>query len=148
MRLLRSLGLCVVIGLLWAASAHAAIVGSTVTWPATGTELFYNGDCCSGSATVRGTVVGATPGAQRDLLCYTVGPAGADTNYTKVASGVDVSSGTFATSASLEPVAGFACRLAMVPAGKTPSGPAAAAFAGPAISVSDQYSHSSSGNLF
>jgi Glucodextranase, domain B/PASTA domain len=136
--------LCVVVCLFWVAPARAAISSSTVTSPANGTELFYNGDNGSGSVTVRGTVVGATPGAKGDLLCYSV----SDTKDTKLASGIDVSSGSFAASASLQPIAGAACRLALVPTGKTPTGDSAAAFAGPAVSVSDQFSHSSSGNLF
>jgi Glucodextranase, domain B/PASTA domain len=144
MHQLRVLGLCVVIGLLWAASARAAITGSSITTPANGAELFYNGDSGSGSVTIRGIVSGATVGAKGDLLCYSV----SDSSATKIASGIDVSSGTFAVSASLQPIAGLACRLAMVPAGKTPKSPASAAFAGPAVSVSDQFSHSSSGNLF
>jgi hypothetical protein len=145
---IRLLGLCVVVCLLWAASARAAITASNITSPASGTELFYNGDSGSGNVTVRGTVSGATPNAKGDLLCYSVG----DSHETKLASGIDVSSGSFVASSSLQPIAGLACRLAVVPAGKTPvatsSTDPAAVFAGPAISVSDQYSHSSAGNLF
>ena len=59
-----------------------------------------------------------------------------------------MSSGTFAINVSLSPIAGFACRLAMIPAGSGKTGAAAAPFTGPAISVSDQFSHSSQGSLF
>src|ERR1700724_443380 len=118
MELLRSLAFCLVVGLFAAAPASAAISSSTISSPANGSELFYNGDTGSGNVNVRGTVAGATPGARGDLLCYTV----ADTRAKTVASGVDVSSGGFAVGASLSPIAGFACRLAMVPAGTVPTG--------------------------
>jgi hypothetical protein len=126
-----------------AAPAHAA-VGSTITSPGNPAELFYNGDTGSGSVTVRGFVAGWSRNAQGDLLCYTV----SDSHYTTVATGITVSSGTFATVASLKPIAGAACRLALVPSGRTPTGTAAAAFAGPAVSVSNQFSHVTGGNLY
>jgi hypothetical protein len=126
-----------------AAPAAAAITSSSVTTPGSGAELFYDGDAGSGSVTVRGTAAPAAAFNKGDLLCYTV----ADSKWTKLASGIDTSTGSFATGVSLSPVAGAACRLALVPAGKTPTGGAAAAFAGPAISVSDRFSHSSGGNL-
>ncbi len=84
-------------GLLSATPATAAITASTITAPANGAELFFNGDAGSGSVTVRGTVTGASAGAKGDLRCYTV----ADAKSTSVASGIDVSSGSFATGASL-----------------------------------------------
>jgi hypothetical protein len=140
-----ALGLAVcLLTLVSAAPAGAAITGSTITSPGSGAELFYNGDSGSGSLTVRGTVSGASAGAAGDLLCYSV----SDTRFTRVASGIDVASGSFAFSASLSPIAGFACRLALVPAGATPTGAAAAPFTGPAISVTDQFSHSSSGDVY
>jgi hypothetical protein len=141
---IRTLAFCCFTALLMAAPASAAITASTIIAPASGSELFFNGDTGSGSVTVAGTVTGAALNVKGDLLCYTVG----DTKATKLKSDIDVSRGTFATSASLAPIAGFACRLAIVPSGKTPTGAAAAVFAGPAISVSDQFSHSSGGNLF
>jgi hypothetical protein len=144
MGLKRLRALCLVAGLWLAAPAHAAITASSISAPANGTELFFDGDNGAGSLTVRGTVTGATSTSKGDLVCYTV----SDTKVTKVASGIDVSSGNFAINASLSPIAGFACRLAMVPAGTTKTGSAAAPFAGPAISVSDQFSHSSAGSLF
>jgi hypothetical protein len=143
MGFLRALGLCCFVALVVAAPASAAITASSISSPASGTELFFNGDSGTGSVTVRGTVAGAAPGVRGDLRCYTV----SDTRSFRLASGIDVSSGSFAESASLLPIAGFACRLALVPAGTVPTGPAAAAFMGPAISVSDQFSHSSAGNL-
>jgi hypothetical protein len=143
MRFTWFLGLCLIVTLAMAAPASAAITASAITAPASGTELFVDGDTGSGSVTVRGTVTGAAAGANGDLVCYTV----SDTKWFRLAANIDVSSGSFATSASLLPIAGFACRLAMVPAGHEPTGPAAAVFTGPAISVSDQFSHSSSGNL-
>jgi hypothetical protein len=140
----RLLAFCLLAGLVLAAPAHAAITASTITAPGNGSELFFNGDSGAGSVTVRGTVTGATAASKGDLVCYTV----SDTKLTKIASGVDVSTGAFAINASLSPIAGFACRLAMIPAGTSKTGSAAAVFGGPAISVSDQFSHSSSGSLF
>jgi len=144
MGLIRSLAFCLFVALLTASPASAAITASSISAPASGSELFYDGDQGTGSVTVRGTVTGATAGAKGDLLCYSV----SDTKWTVVASGIDVSSGSFATNVSLFPIAGFACRLAMVPSGHRPMGDPAAVFAGPAISVSDRFSHSSSGNMF
>lgn len=140
----RPLFVCLLAALWLAAPAHAAISASTVTSPANGSELFFNGDTGTGAISVSGTVTGATSGTKGDVVCYTVG----DTKSTKVVSGVDVSSGGFAINVSLSPIAGFACRLAMIPAGSGKIGAAAAPFTGPAISVSDQFSHSSSGSLY
>lgn len=144
MGLKRLLAFCLLAGLWLASSAHAAITASSISAPGNNSELFFNGDTGAGNVTVRGTVTGATATSKGDLVCYTI----SDTKTTKLASGVDVSKGSFAINASLSPIAGFACRLAMIPAGTTKSGTAAAAFAGPAVSVSDQFSHSSSGSLF
>jgi Glucodextranase, domain B/PASTA domain len=140
----RLLLVCTLGCLILAAPASAAITSSSITSPANGTELFFNGDNGSGSVTVRGTVTGATTGTRADLDCY----AANDRARHPVVSGIDVSKGTFAINASLLPIAGFACRLAIVPAGSALTGTAAAPFGGPAISVTDQFSHSSSGNLF
>ena len=140
----RPLLVCLLAALWLAAPAHAAITASTITSPANGSELFFNGDNGTGATTVSGTVTGATAGAKGDIVCYTVG----DTKSKKVVSGVDVSSGSFAINVSLSPIAGFACQLAMIPAGSGKTGAAAAPFTGPAISVSDQFSHSSQGSLF
>jgi hypothetical protein len=118
--------------------------GSAITSPADSAELFYNGDNGSGSVTVRGTFAGANQQTTADLRCYSAD----DTSSTRLASGVDVSSGSFAVVVSLSSIAGEACRLRMVPAGLNPTGPAAAPFAGPAVSISDQFSHSSNGNLY
>jgi hypothetical protein len=137
--------LAVLLGaLLSAAPAGAVITGSSITAPGAGSELFYNADTGSGSVTVRGTVQGATAGGLGDLLCYRSGDTVAD----PVATGINVSSGAFAAVASLVNIRGEACRLALVPAGKTPTGPAAAPFAGPSVSVSEMLSHSSVGNLY
>ena len=131
-----------------AAPASAAITASSITAPANPTELFYNGDTGSGNVTVTGTVTGTA--TEADLVCYTVG----DSSVTTVVNSIPVSSsGTFSVGASLAPIAGFACRLAVVPHGTRPvatasGGDPAAVFAGPAISITDQFSHSSSGNLF
>ncbi len=132
--------------LLTAAPASAAFTASSIAEPTSGAELFYNGDNGSGSVTVRGTVTGVTADTHGRLVCYTLG----DTKVTTIAPDIgDVTGGTFAIQATLAPIAGFACRLAVVPSiGSPPTGAAAAQFAGPAISVSDQFSHSSSGSLF
>jgi hypothetical protein len=148
--------LVVVLGLpgclAWTAPASAAapaITASTITSPANGAELFYNGDSGGGSVTVKGTVTGAGVGSTGDLVCYT----SSDTSHDRrgkgdVATGIAVSSGSFAAAVSLANVAGDACRLALVPAGTIPTGAAAAAFQGPKISVSDQSSLSTNGNLY
>ncbi len=119
-------------------------VSSAVTAPADGAELFYDGDNGSGSVTVRGTFTGGNNQTTADLRCYSAN----DTSSTRLASGVDVSSGNFAVVVSLSSIAGEACRLRMVPAGVAPTGAAVAAFAGPSISISDRFSHSSNGNLY
>src|SRR5207302_10639364 len=116
-----------------AVPARAAFTGSSISTPGNGAELFYDGDSGSGAVNIRGTVTTPTAGARGDVLCYTV----SDTHATKLASGVDVSTGSFALSATLALIAGQACRLSMVPQNTTPTGPAAAAFRGPAVSVSE-----------
>jgi Glucodextranase, domain B/PASTA domain len=127
--------------LLFAASAGAApITGSSITTPANDSELFYDGDSGAGSITVRGTATG--PGTSGDLLCYSLD----DSSSIKLASSVPISSEAFQLSVSLAPVAERVCRLALVPAGTVPTGAAAALFAGPAISVSAQFSYSANGS--
>jgi Glucodextranase, domain B/PASTA domain len=140
----RPLFVCLLASLWLVAPAHAAITASSITSPANGSELFFNGDNGTGAITVRGTVTGATAGAKGDIVCYSV----SNTSSKTVVSGVDVSSGSFAINVSLSPIAGFACRLAMIPAGPVKTGSAADPFAGPAVSVSEQFSHSSQGSLF
>lgn len=119
------------------------ITASSITSPANDTELFYDADSGSGSVTVQGTVTGAGPGSTGDLQCY----HNADTAAAKspVATGIDVSSGSFSANVSLSNIRGAACRLALVPAGQTPTGAAAGAFAGPRVSVSERASLSATG---
>jgi hypothetical protein len=140
----RPLLICLLASLWLVAPAHAAITASSVTAPANGSELFFNGDSGTGAMTVRGTVTGATPGSKGDIVCYTR----SDLSSTTIVSGVDVSTGSFAINVSLKPVTGSACRLAIIPAGSNKTGDSAAPFTGPAISVSEQFSHSSTGSLF
>jgi hypothetical protein len=134
------------------ASANAASFSSSaVTAPASGSQLFYNGDAGSGAVTVRGTVTGPSATAKGDLLCYS--RADSDSGTAKgeggpLATAVNVASGSFALAVSLAPIAGKACRLAMVPSGTAPLSAAAAPFAGPSITVDSQFSHSRAGNLF
>ncbi|MDQ6604984.1 MAG: hypothetical protein M3Z06_00380 [Actinomycetota bacterium] len=127
-----------------ASAAPAPFTASSITSPRDDSELFYSGDTGSGSAQVTGTVTPATAGASADLYCYT----SADTAATKVAGAINVSSGQFGVDVSLSPVAGQACRLRLVPAGTKPTGANAGSFQGPRISVSDQFSHSTNGNLY
>jgi hypothetical protein len=127
-----------------AAPPPSAITGSTITAPSDGAELFYDGDNGSGNVTVRGTVVGAEQGTLADLRCYSA----ADSSSTRLVGGINVSAGAFAVSVSLSSIAGQACRLRLVPQGQNPTGAAAAPFAGPAVSISDQFSHSANGNLY
>ncbi len=127
-----------------ATAAAAPITASSIALPSDSAELFYSGDNGSGSVEVVGTVTGGGAGATADLYCYTA----ADTAATKVAGGIDVSSGLFGIDVSLSPVAGQACRLRLVPAGTEPTGGGAGPFQGPRISVSDQFSHSTNGNLY
>jgi Glucodextranase, domain B/PASTA domain len=128
------------------ASARAAgFTSSAITVPASGSELFYNGDTGSGSVTVQGTVSPAGTATTGDLLCY--GPA--QVTPWVLDHGIAVSSsGAFEADASLSVVHGQACTLRLVPAGTTPSASAAAAFTGPEISVSDQYTYATNGNVY
>lgn len=132
-------------GVTTALAAGPSITASTITSPADLSALFYNGDNGSGAVEVTGTVVGAGTGSKVNLLCYDR----SDSETFTLASGVDVSAGTFAADVSLKPVAGRACRLRLVPNGVTvPTGDATAPFTGPRISVSDMFSHSGDGNLW
>jgi hypothetical protein len=126
------------------ASAATQITASSITYPANGSERFYNGDNGTGSVTVRGTVTGAAPGTLADLRCYSPGVFPPPL----LAMDIDVSSGSFALQASLSPIAGQACTLRLVPDETLPTGVSAGAFGGPEVSVSDLYSHSATGNLY
>jgi hypothetical protein len=124
-----------------------SITASSISQPANGSVLFYNGDSGSGATEVDGTVTGAGDGSVADLLCYDR----SDNETFKLADDVDVSSGSYAADVSLRPIAGRACRLRLVPGGfgvSPPTGDAVAPFTGPAVSVSNQFSHSSNGNLW
>jgi hypothetical protein len=129
-----------------AAVTPPVITGSSITFPSNATELFYNADSSSGSVTVQGTVTGAGTGSTGDLQCYHDGDTVAA--KTPVATGIDVSSGSFSANVSLGNIRGAACRLALVPAGQTPTGSAAAAFQGPRVSVSEQASLSATGEQY
>jgi hypothetical protein len=126
------------------ACAQAQITASAITAPAANAELFYNGDAAAGSVTVRGTVSGTLVAATGQLVCYYAG----DESFTRLASDIGVSAGSFALVVSLGPVRGQACRLALVPGDRVPRGAAAAAFQGPAISVSEQQSSATKGNEY
>ncbi len=127
-----------------ATAAPTPIAASSISAPGDGSELFYSGDSGSGSVEVSGTVTPTSAGATADLYCYT----SSDTAATKVAGGIDVSSGQFGMDVSLASVAGQACRLRLVPVATKPTGAGAGPFLGPRISVSDQFSHSTNGNLY
>jgi hypothetical protein len=124
--------------------ALAALTASSITSPANGAELFYDADRGSGGVTVAGTATGANPGTKGDLLCYV--PHLTPTPV--LATGVDLSDGKFDLTVSLSPAAHQSCRLAMVPSGTVPTGSAATAYAGPAISVSELASASDNGELY
>ncbi|MHB8690585.1 MAG: hypothetical protein ACYDHH_05010 [Solirubrobacteraceae bacterium] len=118
---------------------------SSINSPPNDAELFFNGDTGSGRLVLRGNVAGQTPTAKGDLYCYSAAYATA----TKLATAIDVSSGIFAADISLGPIAGQACKLAIVPSGTVPSGAAALApYAGPVVSVSEQFTHSTDGNTY
>lgn len=117
---------------------------STITAPASGSILFYDGDQGAGSVTVAGTVSPADAGFG-DLLCYST-----SNSPLTVADDIPVSAtGAFAATVSLSAAHGQACALSFVPTGTTPT-PAVAAvsFPGPTISVSDQYSYATNGALY
>ena len=96
-----------------ASPAAAAIKSATFTAPASGTEYFYDTDTGAGSIEVHGTVSNATAGAKGDLLCYPPGHS-----PLVLASGIDVSTGSFAFNASLKAAATQVCQLALVPAAR------------------------------
>jgi Glucodextranase, domain B/PASTA domain len=127
----------------WAKNPHQPAT-SAITSPANGAELFYNGDNGSGSVTVAGTVSGNGWGSFGDLRCYWNNNA----NSVRVATKIPVNGGSFAANVSLFEVAGRVCRLALVQNGQAPTGSNVASFTGPAVSVSDQFSHSQNGSLY
>lgn len=125
------------------AAQAATFTASSITAPAAGAELFYDADSGSGSVVVSGTVTPALS-ASGDLLCYSAPGA---TPFT-VATGLAVNAGSFASGVSLQAIASRACRLRLVPHGTVPSDSAAAPFTGPAVSVSERQTHSSSGSTY
>jgi hypothetical protein len=133
---------CVMLGAPALAQA-STFTSSAISSPASGTVLFYDGDQGAGSVTVSGSVSPAAATTGR-LLCYT----SAATPYTVADSVAVPTSGKFTTTVSLSVIHGQACTLRLVPAGTTPSHSAASVFAGPVVSVSDQYTYSSGGVLY
>src|SRR5450755_2881847 len=101
-------------------------------------------------AVLLGALLSAAPaGAVITGSSITAPGAGSELFYNAdTGSGSVTVRGAVAAVASLVNIRGEACRLALVPAGKTPTGPAAAPFAGPSVSVSEMLSHSSVGNLY
>jgi hypothetical protein len=128
----------------WAKKPTKQSASSAITSPANGAELFYDGDNGSGSVTIAGTISGNGWGSTGDLRCYWNNSA----NSVKVASKVPLNGTSFAANVSLFEAAGRVCRLALVPAGQTPTGSDLAAFTGPAVSISDRFSHSQNGSLY
>src|SRR5690242_10764401 len=87
--------LCVAVGLVTVvvgadpAEATADITASSISSPADGSALFYDGDNGSGSVEVSGTVAGAGAGTHADLVCYDR----SDSETFTLLSAADVSSG-------------------------------------------------------
>jgi hypothetical protein len=126
-----------------AVAQASAFASSTISVPTSGTVLFYEGDQGAGSVTVSGSISPAGAGSG-DLLCYT--SAGALPHF---AIRIPISaSGAFGATVSLSAIHAQSCRLRFVPAGAMPSTTAATPFAGPIVTVSDQYSYSSGGVLY
>lgn len=127
-------------------AATAPFTGSTITSPANGANLFWDQDNGTGAVTVSGTVSDPASTAKGYVVCYSP-----ESKAAELAGPIDVSSGSFSVDVSLSPVYGEACRVLMVPDvdGSYPGeGSDLSAYAGPAISVSDQFSHSGNGNLY
>jgi Glucodextranase, domain B len=119
---------------------------STITAPANGADLFWDQDNGTGAVTVSGTVSGPASTAQGYIVCYSP-----EDKPVELAGPIDVSSGSFSANVSLSTVYGQACRVLMVPDvdDSYPGvGSDLSAYAGPAISVADQFSHSGNGNLY
>ena len=127
-------------------AATAPFAASVITGPANGSELFWDEDNGTGDVTVSGTVSDATATANGYLVCYSP-----ENKPAELDGPIDVSSGSFSTDVSLSAVYGQACRILMVPdvdGSYPPQGSDLGAYAGPAISVADQFSHSGNGNLY
>jgi hypothetical protein len=129
-----------------ALAAPAPFTGSGITAPANDSELFWDDDNGTGDVTVTGTVTDPTATAEGDLVCYSPGSSPAE-----LLGSVDVSSGSFSVDVDLQGAYGEACQLLMVPdvSGSFPAaGSDLSAYSGPAISISDLFSHSANGNLY
>jgi hypothetical protein len=129
-----------------ATAATPAFTASAITSPGNGAYEFWDQDSGSGDVTVTGTVTNPAAGAKGDIVCYSpeVKPA-------KLAGPISVSSGSFSVDVDLANAFGEACRALMVPdtAGTFPGeGSDLSTYSGPALSVADQLSHSSNGNLY
>src|ERR1700689_1929454 len=129
-----------------ASAATPAFTASAITSPGNGAYEFWDQDSGSGDVTVTGTVTDPIAGAKGDIVCYSpeVKPA-------KLAGPISVSSGSFSVDVDLASAFGEACRVLMVPdsAGTFPGqGSDLSTYSGPALSIADQLSHSSNGNLY
>lgn len=118
-----------------------AFASSTVSTPASGSELFYDAGLGVGTVSVQGTVSPAVT-STGTLVCYS-----APQTY-MLAAGVSITAGAFSTTVPLTAVAGQVCRLELVPSGAQPGSAASGAFAGPVISVSMQMPLQSNGQSF
>jgi hypothetical protein len=127
-------------------AATPPFTASTITAPANGADLFWDQDNGTGAVTVYGTVSDPTSTAKGYIVCYSP-----EDKPVELAGPIDVSSGSFNANISLSVVYGQACRVLMVPdveSAYPAEGSDLSAYAGPAISVADQFSHSGNGNLF
>lgn len=129
-----------------ASAATPAFTASAITSPGNGAYEFWDQDSGSGDVTVTGTVTNPTASAKGDIVCYSpeVKPA-------KLAGPISVSSGSFSVDVDLANAFGEACRVLMVPdsGGSFPGeGSDLSTYSGPALSIADQLSHSSNGNLY
>jgi hypothetical protein len=129
-----------------ASAATPAFSASAITSPGNAAYEFWDQDSESGDVTVTGTVTNPTATAKGDIVCYSP-----EAKPAKLAGPISVSSGSFSVDVDLGTAYGEACRVLMVPdaAGVFPGeGSDLSTYSGPALSIADQLSHSSNGNLY
>src|ERR1700683_2071451 len=129
-----------------ASAATPPFTASVIASPRNGSYEFWNQDSGSGAVTITGTVTSPTATGEGDIVCYSP-----EVKPTKLAGPISVASGSFSVDVDLQPAYGEACRLLMVPdvSGTFPAqGSDLSAYSGPALSIADQLSHSSNGNLY
>jgi hypothetical protein len=119
-------------GLTFAATAQAAITGSSITTPSDPSFLIGDDDAATQNFTISGTTTGGTPATDKvDVRCYS------STGSVPLKTGISLNpDGTFSATDAAFPSSDGVCRLRAVPAAMSPADPTP--FAGPVVGFGER----------